>query len=127
MLDHVRVMVPDVARSRAFYEPFLEALDYRIWHQPSPELIGFGPRDATEEPRATIWLRSGEGASSGTLVSFTVATAELVDVAFERGLKAGGRDAGAPRLRPEFHPRYYSGFLLDPDGMTVELLCHRGS
>jgi catechol 2,3-dioxygenase-like lactoylglutathione lyase family enzyme len=127
MLDHVRVMVPDVARSRAFYEPLLETLEYRLWHQPTPELIGFGPSTATEEPRATIWLRGGQGASSGTLISFTVAAPELVDAAFERGLEVGGRDGGGPRLRPEFHPRYYSGYLLDPDGVTLELVCHRGS
>jgi catechol 2,3-dioxygenase-like lactoylglutathione lyase family enzyme len=127
MLDHVRVMVPDVARSRAFYEPLLEALDYRVWHEPTPELLGYGPRTATGEPRATVWLRGGEGSSTGTLISFTVDTPEVVDAAHERGLQAGGRDGGAPRLRPEFHSRYYSGYLLDPDGVTLELVCHRSS
>jgi catechol 2,3-dioxygenase-like lactoylglutathione lyase family enzyme len=116
MLDHVRVMVPDVPRSRAFYEPLLEVLDYRLWHEPAAQLVGYGPKTATDEPRATIWLRGGEGESTGTLISFTVATPELVDTAYERGLRAGGRDGGEPRLRPEFHATYYSGYLIDPDG-----------
>ncbi|KGM31528.1 glyoxalase, partial [Inquilinus limosus MP06] len=37
----------------------------------------------------------------------------------------GGRDGGAPGLRPEYHPDYYAAFLLDPDGNRVEAVCHR--
>jgi catechol 2,3-dioxygenase-like lactoylglutathione lyase family enzyme len=39
-------------------------------------------------------------------------------------LAAGGRDFGAPGLRPEYHPNYYGAFVLDPDGHNVEAVCH---
>jgi hypothetical protein len=40
-------------------------------------------------------------------------------------LAAGGRDNGAPGLRPHYHPNYYGAFILDPDGYNVEAVCHR--
>ncbi|MFG1394206.1 VOC family protein [Xanthobacter agilis] len=40
-------------------------------------------------------------------------------------LAAGGRDNGAPGLRPHDHPDYYAAFVLDPDGINVEVVCHR--
>ena len=37
---------------------------------------------------------------------------------------AGGRDNGAPGLRPEYHPHYYGAFVLDPDRHNIEAVCH---
>ena len=39
------------------------------------------------------------------------------------GLKAGGRDNGAPGER-KYHPGYYAAFLLDPDGNNIEAVNH---
>jgi len=36
------------------------------------------------------------------------------------GLAAGGRDNGAPGLRPNYRPDYYAAFVFDPDGHNVE-------
>jgi len=36
------------------------------------------------------------------------------------GLANGGKDAGAPGLRPEYDGNYYGAFLLDPDGNKIE-------
>ena len=40
-------------------------------------------------------------------------------------IAAGGRDNGAPGLRPEYHPNYYGAFVFDPDGNNIEAVCHR--
>jgi hypothetical protein len=29
-----------------------------------------------------------------------------------------------PALRPNYHPRYYAAFVLDPDGHRIEAVCH---
>jgi predicted lactoylglutathione lyase len=42
----------------------------------------------------------------------------------EAALAAGARDNGAPGLRPECHPGYYGTFVIDPDGHTMEAVCH---
>jgi len=39
-------------------------------------------------------------------------------------LPAGGRDNGAPGVRPHYHPHYYGAFVLDPDGHNIEAVCH---
>jgi hypothetical protein len=42
----------------------------------------------------------------------------------EAAIAAGGRDNGAPGLRPEYHPSYYGAFVFDPDGNNIEAVCH---
>ena len=37
----------------------------------------------------------------------------------------GGREDGAPGLRPEYIPTYYGTFVLDPDGNKIEAVCRR--
>ena len=39
-------------------------------------------------------------------------------------LAAGGKDNGAPGLRPHYHANYYGAFVLDPDGHNIEAVCH---
>ena len=38
--------------------------------------------------------------------------------------EAGPADNGAPGQRPEYHPGYYSAYVLDPDGNNVEVVSH---
>ena len=47
-----------------------------------------------------------------------------VNKAYEAALANGGKDNGAPGLRPQFDPRYYAGNVLDPDGYNVEI-CYK--
>ncbi|MGZ4227069.1 MAG: VOC family protein [Solirubrobacteraceae bacterium] len=124
MLDHVRVMATDIERSRVFYRRVLGLLGYRVWHEVAPNLVGLGPSTATEEPLARFWLCEGDAPSTGTLVSFTVDSRELVERFHANALEAGGTDGGAPATRA-FHPHYYSAYVIDPDGMTLEVVCHR--
>ena len=39
-------------------------------------------------------------------------------------LEAGGRDNGAPGLRPEYHEGYYDAYVFDPDGNNIEAVQH---
>jgi catechol 2,3-dioxygenase-like lactoylglutathione lyase family enzyme len=117
-------MATDIERSRVFYRRVLGLLGYRVWHEAAPNLVGLGPSTATEEPLATFWLREGDAPSTGTLVSFTVDSRELVQRFHATALEAGGSDGGAPATRP-FHPHYYSAYVIDPDGVTLEVVCHR--
>ncbi|MEA1676309.1 hypothetical protein [Nitrospirillum sp. BR 11163] len=49
---------------------------------------------------------------------------KTVDAFHAAALAAGGRDNGAPGLRPHYHPNYYGAFVLDPDGHNIEAVCH---
>ena len=40
-------------------------------------------------------------------------------------IEAGGTDNGAPGVRTIYHPDYYGGYVLDPDGNNIEAVCHQ--
>jgi predicted lactoylglutathione lyase len=56
-------------------------------------------------------------------LAFQARDQETVGRFYEAGLAAGGRDNGKPGER-QYHPGYYSAFLLDPDGNNVEAVYH---
>jgi hypothetical protein len=53
-------------------------------------------------------------------VAFRARDRRAVDSFHAAGLGGGGRDNGAPGLRPDYSPTYYAAFLIDPDGYNVE-------
>jgi predicted lactoylglutathione lyase len=57
-------------------------------------------------------------------VAFRAETRAQVDAFFKAALAAGGKDNGAPGLRPHYHENYYAAFVLDPDGHNIEAVCH---
>ncbi len=40
-------------------------------------------------------------------------------------MASGGKDHGAPGLRPQYHADYYGAFVIGPDGHNVEAVCHK--
>lgn len=58
-------------------------------------------------------------------VAFAAPSREKVDEFWRAGTQAGYRDEGPPGLRPHYGEDYYGGFLLDPDGNSVEAV-HMG-
>jgi catechol 2,3-dioxygenase-like lactoylglutathione lyase family enzyme len=127
MLDHVGFAVADAERSRAFYEKALAPIGIALIMSVSPEQTeaggtahGFG---ANGKP--FFWFGDNERVGEGTHVAFAVETRALVDAFHAAGLAAGGRDNGAPGLRPHYHPDYYGAFVFDPDGNNIEAVCHR--
>jgi catechol 2,3-dioxygenase-like lactoylglutathione lyase family enzyme len=118
MIDHLKLHVRDVARSRAFYAAALAPLGYRVMLEPRPGEVGMGA------DRPDFWLALDPEVTSFAHVAFRVDSTDLVDAFHRAGLDAGGRDNGAPGPRPQYHPRYYGAFVLDPDGNNVEAVCH---
>jgi predicted lactoylglutathione lyase len=57
-------------------------------------------------------------------VALVASSRAAVDAFYAAALKAGGRDNGAPGLRPHYHANYYGAFVFDPDGNNVEAVCH---
>ena len=118
MLDHVKLFVSDVDRSRAFYERALQPLGYRVLLEPAPGVVGMG-RDFPN-----FWLAQAEGAPTTAHVAIRADSRSVVDEFHEAALAAGGTDNGAPGVRPQYHPTYYGAFVHDPDGNNVEAVCH---
>lgn len=125
MIDHLGLKVSDLARSRAFYRQALEAIGYQLLLEfpadvtGSVDVAGFG-----EPPKPDFWISAGVPSAQPVHVAFRVASRAMVRAFHEAALAAGGRDNGAPGLRPHYHPDYYGAFVLDPDGHNIEAVCH---
>lgn len=72
-----------------------------------------------------FWIGTGEPLKGRLHVAFTVLSRAEVHAFYDAALAAGGRDNGAPDLRPHYHPNYYGAFVLDPDGHNIEAVRHK--
>jgi catechol 2,3-dioxygenase-like lactoylglutathione lyase family enzyme len=126
MIDHIGFAVSNMERSKAFYVDALKPLGISVVMEVTAEQTGadahagFGKDD-----KAFFWIGGGAKPKGGTHVAFTAATRADVDSFYRAALAAGGRDNGAPGLRPHYHPNHYGAFVLDPDGNNVEAVCRQ--
>jgi catechol 2,3-dioxygenase-like lactoylglutathione lyase family enzyme len=120
MYDHIGLKVADLDASVRFYTAALGPLGH-VPGSCSDSGASFGPPGAP-----ALWLSLERGARSGGVhVAFTARDHGEVERFYRAGLGAGGRDNGAPGLRPDYSATYYAAFLIDPDGNNVEAVCTR--
>lgn len=118
LIDHVQLVVRDLAASRAFYAAVLEVLQVPI----GGEAEGFFWVD--EFCVSTADSDAADGRLTGpTHVAFQAADRATVDAFYQAALAQGGKPNGAPGERP-YHPGYYAAFVLDPDGNNIEAVYH---
>jgi catechol 2,3-dioxygenase-like lactoylglutathione lyase family enzyme len=125
MLDHVSITVSNIDRAEAFYDAVFSALGMpKVVSEPNR--LGYGERARPDNTdRTYLSIRIGEaGRVQGRHWAFKAESRAAVDAFHAAGLAAGGRDEGAPGLRPHYHESYYAAFLLDPDGNRIEAVCH---
>ncbi len=126
MIDHVGFKVADFERSKAFYQQVLAVLGYSLLMEVTPEMTGTGQHHAGFGSRGkpSFWI--GNGVASGSVLHVALAAGDRgqVDAFHATALAAGGRDNGAPGLRPHYHANYYGAFVLDLDGHNIEAVCH---
>ena len=119
LIDHIQLVVRDLAASRRFYGAVFEVL--RI------PLAGEG-EDYFWADELFVSTPDSE-AAQGTLtgrhhLAFQAADRAMVDAFHQAALQAGGKDNGAPGERSQYHPGYYGAFVLDPDGNNIEAVYH---
>ena len=119
MLDRVTLGVTDLDRARAFYDRALTPLGIERLYADGENYSGYGVR-----PKAFFWIGRRADAVTGTHVAFAAPDRATVDAFYEAAIAAGGRDNGAPGLRPQYAPTYYGAFVLDPDGHNIEAVCY---
>jgi len=125
MIDHLGIGAKDFAASRRFYEAAFAPLGIAAVMEVTPEQsggyhgIGYG-----KDGKPFFWLSSDGPRGPGIHVAFTASDRAAVDAFYEAAMNSGGRDNGGPGLRPYYHPNYYGAFVLDPDGVNVEAVCH---
>jgi catechol 2,3-dioxygenase-like lactoylglutathione lyase family enzyme len=116
MFDHVGIRVSDLDASELFYRTVLSALGVEPTHADA-ELVEWQDWDISPTDR-------GHPVTRGLHVGFWAPDHAAVDAFWRAGIDAGHPDDGAPGPRTIYGPGYYGGFLLDPDGNSIEAV-HR--
>lgn len=126
LLDHVSITVKNLDHCRPFYEAIMKALGAEKIHA-RDDAIGFGARCSAADDSHTYLTIASSSAASGDARRhwcFKAVDRAAVDNFYRAGLQHGGKDNGAPGLRPHYHEHYYGAFVLDPEGNCLEAVCH---
>jgi catechol 2,3-dioxygenase-like lactoylglutathione lyase family enzyme len=118
LIDHIQLVVKDLAASKRFYGAAFEVLRIPIAGEGADYFW------ADELFVSTQDSKSAQGKVTGRVhLAFQAKDRATVDRFHKAVVAAGGRDNGAPGVRP-YHPGYYAAFALDPDGNNVEAVFH---
>lgn len=118
LLDHLQLVVRDLAASQKFYGAVFEALGIPMGG------TGDGYFWADELFVSTADSEAAQGRLTGRHhFAFQARDRAAVDAFFKAALAHGGKDNGPPGER-QYHPGYYAAFVLDPDGNNVEAVFH---
>ena len=118
MFDHVKFGASDYAASKAFFLEALEPLGIAI--------VLEGPLgiEMSADGKSSLCIRQTDEKPAHLHLAFTAANRRQVDAFHRAALAAGGKDHGAPGLRPNYHANYYAAFVIGPDGHNIEVVCH---
>ena len=118
LIDHIQLVVKDLPASQRFYQAVFDTLGI--------PMSGTGDDFfyADELFVSTTDSQAAQGEPTGRHhLAFQARDRAMVDAFHQAALANGGRDNGAPGLRP-YHPDYYGAFALDPDGNNIEAVYH---
>ena len=118
LIDHLQLVVDDLAASRRFYEAIFAVLGIPVGGTGSDFFW------ADELFVSTPGSKAAQGRLTGRHhLAFQAGDREMVEAFYRAALKNGGQDNGKPGERP-YHPGYYAAFVLDPDGNNIEAVYH---
>ena len=121
LIDHIGLVVRDLAASKNFYCAVFAVLK-----------IPIGGSDESNLWADELFISApGSAEVQGQLtgrhhIAFQAHDRAMVDAFHQAALAHGGRDNGAPGERA-YHPGYYAAFVLDPDGNNIEAVCRDGA
>ena len=118
ILDHIGYNVRDFAISKAFYVQALAPLGIVVLAQ------GDGWAMVGRDGKPQFWFGQLGAPQTGLHLAFAATDREQVRGFHAAALAAGGKDNGAPGVRPHYHANYYGAFVFDPDGNNIEAVCH---
>ena len=120
MFDHVKFGVSDFAASKEFFLEALQPLGVAVVSE-GPPTYGI---ELSSDGKASLCMFQSEERPAHLHLAFTAANRQQVDAFYRAALAAGGKDNGAPGLRPHYHANYYAAFVIGPDEHNIELVCH---
>src|SRR5436305_12909677 len=111
MFDHVVFGVSDYAASKAFFLKALEPLGVAV-AQEGPlgvELVRPGNN-------CSLCIRRAKEKPAHLHLAFTAENRLQVEALYRAAMEAGGKDNGAPSLRPHYPANHHATYAIGPDG-----------
>lgn len=126
MLSYVTVGANDLAKAERFYSAFLPALGYRLEHYHGDLSYTLPPTAGQASAPPDFYVKAPfDGApatcGNGMMVAFDAHNQQQVRTLHAAALAAGGQCDGAPGFRAAYGPRFFVGYLRDPDGTKIAL------
>ncbi|MPQ56534.1 VOC family protein [Duganella sp. FT27W] len=118
LIDHIQLVVRDLAASRQFYEAVFKVLDVPIGGEGDSYFWVDELFVSTSDSEAALGVLTGRHH-----LAFQARDQAAVEAFYQAALEHGGTDNGPPGERP-YHPGYYAAFVLDPDGNNIEAVFH---
>ena len=121
-IDYIMIGSNDLARSRTFYDAVMPHLGGTLAHEYEGMTFGYALAGGT-----TVWIirpNNQEAASpgNGSMPGFGCASHESVNAAHAAALTHGGANEGDPGPRPLYGPKFYGGYIRDPDGNKMSFV-----
>jgi catechol 2,3-dioxygenase-like lactoylglutathione lyase family enzyme len=118
LIDHIQLVVKDLAASRKFYDAVLGALKIPMGGEGDRFFWADELCVSSADSPAALGKLTGRNH-----IAFQAQDRAMVDAFYKAALANGGTDFGAPGER-EYHPGYYAAFVMDPDGNNIEAVYH---
>ncbi|KAI3559068.1 glyoxalase/bleomycin resistance protein/dioxygenase [Colletotrichum abscissum] len=121
-IDHIGLYVPASIYKETvdWYLAALAPLGFKKFVEPNEYACGLG----VQRPDFWIACHQVDKANIPLHIGFKADNRKVIDEFHKAALAAGGKDNGAPGLRPQYHLDYYGAFVIDPSGNNVEVVCH---
>jgi catechol 2,3-dioxygenase-like lactoylglutathione lyase family enzyme len=118
LIDHIQLVVADLAASRRFYEAVFQTLAIPMGGSADDYFW------ADELFVSSVDSEAAQGRPTGRHhLAFQAKDRAQVEAFYKAALANGGTDNGAPGERP-YHPGYYAAFVLDSAGNNIEAVHH---
>ncbi|SFS22157.1 VOC family protein [Yoonia litorea] len=122
MIAYITVGADDMEAAERFYSAFLPALGYSFERYHGD--LSYIPASAPASPDFYVKRPfNGQPASAGNgnMVAFEAQSQAQVRGLHAAAVAAGGSDEGQPGFRADYGPRFYVGYLRDPQGNKIAL------
>jgi len=121
MLDHISIPVREFAKAAKFYDAVLATVGLKRTKEREGAIgygtaVGLPPEFWILEQHDPSAARSGVGLH----VSFRVKSRAEVHAFHDAALAQGGKDAGAPGVRPHYTAGFSGAFAYDLEGFKIE-------
>jgi catechol 2,3-dioxygenase-like lactoylglutathione lyase family enzyme len=121
-IDYIMIGTNDLHVARKFYDAVMPHVGGQLAHDYEGITFGY-----VMEAGTTVWIARphDKGAAvpaNGSMPGFGCVSREAVDAAHAAALANGGTNEGDPGPRPLYGPKFYGGYVRDPDGNKMSFI-----